>query len=683
MITPDDARRAAGRAARRAHGCRGPAPGRAPRRPGHLLAEGLHPAHDAVPRPLRLLHVRQAAGPPRRAVPRRSTRCSRSPGAGAALGCHEALFTLGEAPGGPLPGRRASGWPRTATRRPSTTSSPPAAAVLEETGLLPHANAGALTPGGARAAAGGQPVAGDDDRDARRPARRAGRPAPRRARQDARRAGSPRSKPRAGRASRSRPASSSASARRAPSGSTRSLAIARRARAPRARAGGDRPELPARSRAPRCTPPRRARPTSSSAHDRASPGSCSAARCTCRRRRTSPTHRAAAMLVAAGIDDWGGVSPRHARPREPRAAVARARRCCAARPKPRARCSRRGSPSTPSTCATPSGGSTPTCASRCSCASDLEGLARDDDWAPGGDDRRRRRSLPPPDAGARRRPGRRGARRRARRRGGRRRRDRHAARRAWSRGRARSCEVADELRREIVGDVVTFVRNRNINYTNVCTFKCRFCAFSKGPLSLNLRGDPYLLELEEIQRRVVEAVECGATEVCLQGGIHPDFDGDYYLDVARAVKAVAPGHPRARLHRARGHRRARAGSACRSASTSRSRRKPGSRRCPAPRPRSSTTRCGRSSAPTRSTPRSGSRRTASRTRVGLRSNVTIMFGHVERPVHVARHLVRTRDAAEGDRRLHRVRPAAVRAHGDADLPAGQGAPRARRSARCC
>ncbi len=101
-------------------------------------------------------------------------------------------------------------------------------------------------------------------------------------------------------------------------------------------------------------------------------------------------------------------------------------------------------------------------------------------------------------------------------------------------------EAADDLRTRTVGDVVTFVRNRNINYTNVCTYKCRFCAFSKGPLSLNLRGDPYLLETEEIQRRVVEAVECGATEVCLQGGIHPSFDGDYYVDVARAVKAVAP-----------------------------------------------------------------------------------------------------------------------------------------------
>ena len=76
---------------------------------------------------------------------------------------------------------------------------------------------------------------------------------------------------------------------------------------------------------------------------------------------------------------------------------------------------------------------------------------------------------------------------------------------------ARVAEVADNLRRDAVGDVVTFVRNRNINYTNICTFKCRFCAFSKGPLSLNLRGDPYLLDHYEIQRRVVEAVECGAT----------------------------------------------------------------------------------------------------------------------------------------------------------------------------
>ncbi|MEM7341458.1 MAG: 5-amino-6-(D-ribitylamino)uracil--L-tyrosine 4-hydroxyphenyl transferase CofH [Actinomycetota bacterium] len=100
--------------------------------------------------------------------------------------------------------------------------------------------------------------------------------------------------------------------------------------------------------------------------------------------------------------------------------------------------------------------------------------------------------------------------------------------------------LADELRSAIVGDTVTYVVNRNINYTNVCTFKCSFCGFSKGPLSLNLRGKPYLLTLEQMQERVVEAWDRGATEVCLQGGIHPDFDGDYYIDVARAVKEAAP-----------------------------------------------------------------------------------------------------------------------------------------------
>ncbi|HSL58914.1 MAG TPA: 5-amino-6-(D-ribitylamino)uracil--L-tyrosine 4-hydroxyphenyl transferase CofH, partial [Acidimicrobiales bacterium] len=102
-------------------------------------------------------------------------------------------------------------------------------------------------------------------------------------------------------------------------------------------------------------------------------------------------------------------------------------------------------------------------------------------------------------------------------------------------------EVADQLRRDTVGDDVTYVANRNINYTNVCTFKCRFCGFSKGPLSLNLRGTPYLLTVDEVQRRVVEGVERGATEVCLQGGIHPDFDGDYYVDLCRAVTEAAPG----------------------------------------------------------------------------------------------------------------------------------------------
>ena len=101
-------------------------------------------------------------------------------------------------------------------------------------------------------------------------------------------------------------------------------------------------------------------------------------------------------------------------------------------------------------------------------------------------------------------------------------------------------ELADSLRKEAVGDNVTWVANRNINYTNVCTFKCRFCGFSKGPLSLNLRGTPYLLEMDEIASRVAEAARAGATEVCLQGGIHPKFDGNYYIEVAKAVRDAVP-----------------------------------------------------------------------------------------------------------------------------------------------
>ena len=101
-------------------------------------------------------------------------------------------------------------------------------------------------------------------------------------------------------------------------------------------------------------------------------------------------------------------------------------------------------------------------------------------------------------------------------------------------------DYADELRNIAVGNNVTWVHNRNINYTNVCTYKCKFCGFSKGPLALNLRGTPYLLTLDDIAERASEAWDLGATEVTLQGGIHPNFDGDYYIHVTRAVKAAVP-----------------------------------------------------------------------------------------------------------------------------------------------
>ncbi|HET8619785.1 MAG TPA: 7,8-didemethyl-8-hydroxy-5-deazariboflavin synthase CofG, partial [Acidimicrobiales bacterium] len=203
-------------------------------------------------------------------------------------------------------------------------------------------------------------------------------------------------------------------------------------------------------------------------------------------------------------------------------------------------------------------------------------------------------------------------------------------------------EVADDLRREAVGDTVTFVRNRNINYTNVCTFKCRFCGFSKGPLSLNLRGTPYLLTLDDIAERSREAWDRGATEVCLQGGIHPNFDGDYYVDVARAVKAAVPDihvHGFTALEVTEGAKRLGEplGAYLRRLMDAGLRSLPGTAAeilddpvrailCPDKITTDEWLECHRVAHG-----------------VGLRSNVTIMFGAVESPLSWARHILRTRD----------------------------------------
>lgn len=100
--------------------------------------------------------------------------------------------------------------------------------------------------------------------------------------------------------------------------------------------------------------------------------------------------------------------------------------------------------------------------------------------------------------------------------------------------------AANELRQKVVGDEVKYAVNRNINYTNVCYFGCTFCAFSKGKTAENLRGKPYDLVIEEIVRRAEEAWERGATEVCLQGGIHPDYDGNTYLTITKEIKNAIP-----------------------------------------------------------------------------------------------------------------------------------------------
>jgi len=101
-------------------------------------------------------------------------------------------------------------------------------------------------------------------------------------------------------------------------------------------------------------------------------------------------------------------------------------------------------------------------------------------------------------------------------------------------------KAADQVRYNLVGDSVSYIVNRNINYTNICYFKCQFCAFSKGKMSENLRGKPYDLDIEEIQRRTAEAWARGATEICMQGGIHPRYTGNTYMEICSAVKAVQP-----------------------------------------------------------------------------------------------------------------------------------------------
>ena len=202
--------------------------------------------------------------------------------------------------------------------------------------------------------------------------------------------------------------------------------------------------------------------------------------------------------------------------------------------------------------------------------------------------------------------------------------------------------VADDLRRQAVGDDITYVANRNINYTNVCTYKCTFCGFSKGPLSLNLRGRPYLLTLEEVAERSREARNQGATEVCLQGGIHPDFDGDFYVDVAQAVSDAVPdihihGFTALEVHEG-AHRLGE------SLDEYLARLKDaGLRSLPGTAAEILDDDIRSVICPDKVSTDEWLEVHRVAHRVGLRSNVTMMFGSVEQPVHWARHLVRTRE----------------------------------------
>jgi FO synthase len=202
--------------------------------------------------------------------------------------------------------------------------------------------------------------------------------------------------------------------------------------------------------------------------------------------------------------------------------------------------------------------------------------------------------------------------------------------------------AADQIRRKVNGDVVRYVVNRNINYTNVCYFGCRFCAFSKGKTSEDLRGKPYDLDLGETVRRAREAWERGGTEVCLQGGIHPDYTGQTYLDITQALRAALPGlhiHAFSPLEVWQG---ARTLGVPLDAFLGRL-RDAGLGSLPGTAAEMLDDEVRRILCPDKVNTAQWLEVVETAHRVGLRTTSTIMFGHVDRPVNWARHLLRLRD----------------------------------------
>ena len=361
-----------------------------------------------------------------------------------------------------------------------------------------------------------------------------------------------------------------------------------------------------------------------------------------------------ARLVEAGLDDWGGVSPvtpDHVNPEAPwphLAELARATESAGKSLAPRL-------PLHPCYVADPQRWIDPGLRSAVLAASDGQGLGRDSRWhagdaeqvsghAPAGGDAglanepaRRVRSRISPSLGSALERVREGARL-----------DEGQVVRLFEArgGEARAvCEAADRLRRERNGDVVSYVVNRNINYTNVCYFKCRFCAFSKGRLSANLRGRPYDLDLGEIGRRTREAWERGATEVCLQGGIHPDYTGETYLSICRAVKDAAPAmhvHAFSPLEVWQGARTLGVDLPVFLGRL----REAGLGSLPGTAAEILDDEVRRVLCPDKITTAEWLEVMESAHGVGLGSTATIMFGHVDGYRHWARHLLRVRDLAE-------------------------------------
>jgi FO synthase len=329
-----------------------------------------------------------------------------------------------------------------------------------------------------------------------------------------------------------------------------------------------------------------------------------------------------ARLLDAGIDDWGGVSPvtiDHVNPEAPWPAIERLREATRSR----------GLELAARLAVYPEHADRVHEDVRAHVlrASDSLGLAREDDWSPG-----EPRAIPfvPRDAlpvDTRDELG-----------------EEELVRLFAARGseRERVLTAADLLRRETVGDAVTYVVNRNIQYTNVCYFRCGFCAFSKGKLAANLRGPAYLVPLDEILRRAEEAWERGATEVCLQGGIHPGFTGDYYAQVTASIKAAVPAlhvHAFSALELWQGAATLDVPLVDYLARL----RDAGLGSLPGTAAEILDDEVRRVICPDKVTTAQWLEVHDTAHRVGLRSNATMMFGHVDAPRHWARHLLRIRE----------------------------------------
>jgi FO synthase len=201
--------------------------------------------------------------------------------------------------------------------------------------------------------------------------------------------------------------------------------------------------------------------------------------------------------------------------------------------------------------------------------------------------------------------------------------------------------AADRLRRETVGDTVTYVVNRNINYTNICLYHCGFCAFSKGRGAADLRGPAYNLDLEEVGRRTVDAAAAGATEVCLQGGIHPSFTGATYLDIVRTVRSAVPAmhiHAFSPLEVQHGARTL----GLPLAAYLEQLQEAGLSTLPGTAAEILDDEIRAIICPDKLRTEEWLEVVATAHEVGLRTTATMLYGHVEQPLHWARHLQRVR-----------------------------------------